>query len=144
MGKIKQKKISLSLSYIFPQQYRRKIHFSLYYSSLVWNYTVCPGLFVRKLRITMLSNKWLQQKNEPPHDKTNKMTVRPAKTRISLGIRPVWSTSSLCTQWAAKGRSFLQADSKDSDQTGWMPRLIWVFAGCTCHFAGFVMRRLKY
>ena len=28
--------------------------------------------------------------SEPPHDKTNKMTVRPAKTRISLGIRPVW------------------------------------------------------
>ena len=29
--------------------------------------------------------------NEPRHDKTNKMTVRPAKTQISLGIRPVWS-----------------------------------------------------
>ena len=29
--------------------------------------------------------------NEPPHDKTNKMTVHPAKTQISLGIRPVWS-----------------------------------------------------
>ena len=28
-------------------------------------------------------------KNEPPHDKTNKMTVRPAKTQISLGIRSV-------------------------------------------------------
>ena len=28
---------------------------------------------------------------EPPHDKTNKMAVRPAKTQISLGIRPVWS-----------------------------------------------------
>ena len=28
---------------------------------------------------------------EPPHDKTNKMTVRQAKTQISLGIRPVWS-----------------------------------------------------
>ena len=28
--------------------------------------------------------------NEPPHDKTNnKITVRPAKTQISLGIRPV-------------------------------------------------------
>ena len=26
---------------------------------------------------------------EPPHDKTNKMTVRPAKTQISLGIHPV-------------------------------------------------------
>ena len=32
---------------------------------------------------------------EPPHDKTNKMTVRPAKTQISLGIRPVRSESSL-------------------------------------------------
>ena len=26
---------------------------------------------------------------EPPHDKTNKMGVHPAKTHISLGIRPV-------------------------------------------------------
>ena len=26
---------------------------------------------------------------EPRHDKTNKMIVRPAKTQISLGIRPV-------------------------------------------------------
>ena len=34
-------------------------------------------------------------KNEPSHDKTNKMTVRPAKTQTSLGIRPVWSESSL-------------------------------------------------
>ena len=27
--------------------------------------------------------------NEPSHDKTNKMTVRPAKTQITLIIRPV-------------------------------------------------------
>ena len=33
---------------------------------------------------------------ERQHDKTNKMTVRPAKTQISLGIHPVWSESSLC------------------------------------------------
>ena len=26
---------------------------------------------------------------EPRHDKTNEVTVRPAKTQISLGIRPV-------------------------------------------------------
>ena len=43
--------------------------------------------------------------NEPPHLKTNKMTVRPAKTQISLGIRPVWSKSSLadsirCPGWS--------------------------------------------
>ena len=81
---------------------------------------------------------------EPPHDKTNKMTVRPAKTEISLLIRPVWSGSSLCAQWVAKAHSFLYADSEDSAQTGRMPRLIWVFAGRTCHFVGFVMRRLSY
>ena len=75
--------------------------------------------------------------------KKTKWHVCPAKTQISLGIRPVWSESSLCTQWVAKDPSFLHADSKDSDQTGQMPRLIKVFAGRTCHFVGFVMRRLK-
>ena len=69
--------------------------------------------------------------DEPPHDKTNKMTMRPAKTQISLGIHPVWSESSLCAQWVAKDPRFLHADSKDSDQTGRTPRLIWVFAGRT-------------
>ena len=69
--------------------------------------------------------------NEPPDDKTNKVTVRPAKIQISLGIRPVWSESSLCAQWVAKDPSVLHADSEDSDQTGRMPRLIWVFAGRT-------------
>ena len=71
------------------------------------------------------------KKYEPQHDKTNKMSVRPAKTQISLGIRPVWSESSLCAQWVAKDPSFLHAASEDFDQTGRMPRLIWVFAGRT-------------
>ena len=68
---------------------------------------------------------------QPFHDKTNKMNMRPAKTQISLGICPVWSESSLCAQWVAKGLIFLHADSEDSDQTRRMPRLIWVFAGRT-------------
>ena len=72
------------------------------------------------------------------------MSVRPAKTQIRLCIRPVWSESSLCAQWVAKESSFLHADSEDSDQTGQMPRLIWVFAwrtaillvlSCRAHFA---------
>ena len=70
--------------------------------------------------------------HEPPRDKTNKMGVRPAKTQISLGIRPVWSESSLCTQWEAKDPRFLHADSEDSDQTGRSLRWAhthWVFAG---------------
>ena len=64
-------------------------------------------------------------------DKTNRVFVRPAKTPISLDIRPGWSESSLCAQWVAKDSNFLHADSEDSDQTGRMPRLIWVFAGRT-------------
>ena len=42
----------------------------------------------------------------------------------------VWPEPSLCVQWIAKD-TFLHANSEDSDQTGWMPRLIWVFAGRT-------------
>ena len=79
---------------------------------------------------------------EPPHDKPTKWHVRSAKTQFSLGIRPVWSESSLCAQWVAKDLSFLHADSEDSGQTGRMPKLIRVFAGRTCYFVGFVTRRL--
>ena len=69
-------------------------------------------------------------------------------------LRSAWASaqsdqSSLCAQWVAKDQSFqwvakdqsfCHADIEDSDQTGWMPRLIRVFAGRTCHFEGFVMR----
>ena len=80
--------------------------------------------------------------SEPRHVKTNKMSVRLVKTQISLDIRPVWSESSLFSQLVAKYPSFLHEDSKDSDQTGQMHRLIWVFAGRTYHFVGFVVRQL--
>ena len=76
--------------------------------------------------------------------KPTKWHVRPTKTRISLGIRPVWSES-LLSAWQHLGSLATHwAHSEDSDQTGQMPRLIWVFAMCTCHFIGFVMRQRKY
>ena len=57
------------------------------------------------------------------------MIVRPARTQISLGIRPVWSESSL-SAWRNIGSLATHwAHSEDSDQIGRMPRLIWVFAG---------------
>ena len=58
--------------------------------------------------------------------KPTKWPVHPAKNEISLGICPVWPESSLCALWVAKDPMLPHADSKDSDQTGWMPRLIWV------------------
>ena len=76
--------------------------------------------------------------------KPTKWSVRPAKTQISLGIHPVWSGSCQCAQWVAEDPMFLHADNKASDQTGQMPRLIWVFAGRKGHVVRFVMRWLKY
>ena len=48
-----------------------------------------------------------------------------------IGIRQVWSESSLCAWWVVKDPRLLHADSEDSDQTERIPRLIWVFAGRT-------------
>ena len=76
--------------------------------------------------------------------KPTKWHVRPAKTQISLGIRPLcWSESSL-SAWRKLGSlATLWSHRDDSDQIGQMPRLIWVFAGRTCHFVGFVTMRLN-
>ena len=63
--------------------------------------------------------------------KPTKWHVRPAKPQISLGIRPVWSDSLLCAWRNLGSLATYWAHSEDPDQTGRMPRLIWVFAGCT-------------
>ena len=81
----------------------------------MWVHTVCTDFSIQII--------------EPQHDKTNKVTVRPAKIQISLGICPVYSESSLCAQWVAKDPSFLHADSKDS-----------VFAGRTLILLGLSCR----
>ena len=57
---------------------------------------------------------------------------------------PGWSGSSLDARLVAMDPSFLHADSEDADQSGRMPRLIWVFARRTWHFVGFVIRWLKW
>ena len=82
--------------------------------------------------------------NEPPHDKTNKMACAPSLDSsdqpghppslirvFAVRMKKAWV---IATHWA---------QSEDSGQTGRMPRLIWVFVGRTCHFVGFVTRRLK-
>ena len=75
-------------------------HAHLDETELSWplNKLVSPCCFAEMMTTTT---------NELPRDKTNKVAVHPAKTQISLGIRSVWSESSLCTQWVAKDTSFL-------------------------------------
>ena len=92
------------------------------------------------------SNLRTEEEFEPPHDKTNEMTVHPAKTQIRSDcapsedsdqirlrtqrrLRSAWASaqsaqSLLWAQWVAKDPSFLHADSEDSDETGRMPGLI--------------------
>ena len=80
--------------------------------------------------------QWLMERN--PRDKTNKMICLPSEDSDQPGHQSLRSAM----KTVAEEPMFLHVDSKDSDQTGRMPRLIWVFAGRTCHFVGFVMRRL--
>ena len=74
--------------------------------------------------------------------KPTKWHMRTEKTQISLGIRPGWSESSLSAWRKLVSLATHWAHSEVSDQTWQMPRLIGVFAGSTCHFAGSVMRWL--
>ena len=54
--------------------------------------------------------------------KPTKWHVRPAKTQINLGIRPVWSEFSLSTWEKLKSLAIIRAHSEASDQTGWMSK----------------------
>ena len=56
--------------------------------------------FCKRMSICFANS--VEEPFEPPHDKTNYMAVRLAKTQISLGIRPVWSESSL-SAWRKVG-----------------------------------------
>ena len=81
--------------------------------------------------------------NEPPHDKTNKMTVRPAKIQISLGIRPVWSEyslsawrnlGSLASHWAHSEDWSVRADAQADPSHRW----------AHSHFVAFVVWQLMW
>ena len=72
--------------------------------------------------------------------KPTKWSVHAAK--ISLGIHPDWSGSLLCTFSVPNIQMLLHVNSEDSHQNERINRLIWIFAGCTGHFVGFVMLQL--
>ena len=66
--------------------------------------------------------------------KPTELLLHPAKTwsawasvQSDQSGRPVWSVFAV-RSLSSKDPRFLHADSEDSDQTGRMPRLIWVFS----------------
>ena len=72
---------------------------------------------------------------EPAHDKTYDKT---------FAFSTVWSESSLisCALYSRHGLS--RGINENPCHTGWVYRLIWVFAGHTGLFVGFVVRLLIY
>ena len=65
-----------------------------------------------------------------------------AKRRLRAACVFIQSDQSLlCALLVAKDPNLLQVDSEVIDQTGRMLKLIWVFAGHTGHFIGFVILR---
>ena len=80
------------------------------------------------LNFVMLRFKWdkfVQQCphkwDEPRHDKTNKMSKCPARTQICLGIRPVWSESSLSARRKLGSLATHQAQAKILFRLGGCP-----------------------
>ena len=126
--------------------YNQIFSFLLYhiFSVSIWHQTFCIVQFLIAVFFQYRSFSCWTEYTSRLLTKPTKWHVRPAKTQISLGIRPVWSEPSL-SAWRQLGSLATHwAPSEDSDQTGRMPRLIWVFAGRTCHFVGFVTRRLVF
>ena len=123
--------LAVSTTYLLPQPPTPATHWNTNGPSNIIVYTVCPDLSVRNGNSKSNCLIVWTATIEPRHDKTNKVSVRPAKTQISLGIRPVWSESSL-SAWRKLGSLATHwVQSEDCDQTGRIPRLIWVFAGRT-------------
>ena len=75
--------------------------------------------------ITVISSRY-----ELRHDKTNKMSVRPVKTQISLGICPVWLESSL-SAWTKLG-SLATHWAHGEDWSDWVD--CWF-----CHVAAYIV-----
>ena len=73
---------------------------------------------------------------------TNKLICAPSKRLRSAWASAQSDQSSLSTWRKIMFLATHIAVSEDSDQTRWMPRLIWVFAGRTGNCVGFVMRQL--
>ena len=98
--------------------------------SVLQNLLVCRPMQMVEEKRKKVTFEVSAKKYEPRHDKTNKMSVHPAKTQINLGIRSVWSVFAVRMKKAWVLSYPLSAQR--------MPRVIRVFAGRTlicwfCH-----------
>ena len=106
--------VMLWLIYFFEWRFNRSMKQNIWAITQKRNFSVVRFVILQ-------TGKY--HKFEPPHNITNKMTCAHSEDPS-----------------AQSDQSLHCADSEDFDQTGWMPRLIWVVAGRTSHFVGFVVR----
>ena len=127
-----------------PSDSRKSTSFTFYVSSLLAAFTfliICilcvPGFFCKE-------RSPLPTSYEPWHDKTNRMSVRSAKTQISLGIRRVWSRVFAARMMKAWVLSYALSAQRRlwSDWANAQADLSFRLAHT--HFVGFVMSRLIY
>ena len=58
-------------------------------------------------------------------------------------LRSAWASAQSDQRLRCLHEETHWAHTEGTDQTGWMPRLTWVFARRTGHFVGFIMLQLK-
>ena len=102
------------------------------------------------------SSSGTKRKRVPEEGETNakpqlsRLVTKPTKLPVCpRRLRSAWASaqsdqSLRCPHEEALGPlTTYWVHSSDTEQTGRMPRLIWVFAGCTCRFVCFVIQRLN-
>ena len=87
--------------------------------------------FICSISSSFFLDSWNRRAFEPPHDKTNKMVCAPSKDSDQPGHLPSLIRVFPVHMKKAWVLSYPLSATNDSDQTGWMSRLIWVFAGVT-------------
>ena len=108
--------------------------------------SVCKCVMTRLYLHNLFFKAWIY---EPPHNKTNKMSVCPVKTQISLGIRPVWSVFAVCLMGSYKGPKLSScgqrrlwsdwADAQADLSLRWVHSLCWF-----CHVAAHICRKKTF
>ena len=85
-----------------------------------------------------------RERFEPPHDKTSKMAGAPSEDSYQpwhppslIRVFAVRMKKASVLSYTLSARRRLWSDWADAQADP--PSLIWVFAGRTCHFIGFVM-----
>ena len=94
------------------------------HNSIIYHYSSIISLY-SWYAVLAVDSTWAAERQNQRYDLCAKQRLRSAWASAQS------DQSLLCAQWVAKDLMFLHGDREDSDQTGWKPRLIWIFAGRT-------------